>query len=543
MPIQAESPYALLRPHWRLVLAAFLGWFLDAFDQVALILLLPQIGQHFGVSLTAMGVVLTAQSLGRIAGNVGWGWLADRYGRKLTFMIGVIWFAAFSGLTGLAWSYVALIVIQLLFGVGFGGEWTASAALLMESVPDKARAVASSLMMAGYECGFFAAAAMQALLVPHFGWRSLFFVGIAPALLAIFIRVGVGESPVWLRLQKEKAAGRRRRHRARACGSTSPPCRLACSWRCCSSRRLRSTISTRRCSKPCTIGTSPRCSGAIAAYSIGSVAGKLLSGWTASRLGVRNTILVLLAISLAVLVPFTTSAFGLPVLVTAFVIGGSSSGVFALVPLYLSLRFADAVRSFGMGLAYSLAALSQAVATTALPATGQGARARPGDRGIRRPRNAGDGRCGVSANRGCFRAGKWRARRRVEGNFFLHRTKNAAIAEMAPQRSYVQHHSSRSRRLRKSSLRTFTHAERNRLRPLHARGEEKADRRHRRLRLRRPAGGHAPVQARHRARADRTAPTTTSSAAALPGVDGGARPIRQSPRRSARCSARNPTSR
>ena len=85
----------LLRPHWRLVLAAFLGWFLDAFDQVALLLVLPEIGAHFGVSLTAMGLVITAQSVGRIFGNIGWGWLADRYGRKLTFMLGVIWFAAF----------------------------------------------------------------------------------------------------------------------------------------------------------------------------------------------------------------------------------------------------------------------------------------------------------------------------------------------------------------------------------------------------------------------------------------------------------------
>ena len=197
-------PLALLRPHWRLVVAAFLGWFLDAFDQVALLLVLPEIGRHFGVSLTAMGLVITAQSVGRVIGNTSWGWLADRYGRKLTFMIGVIWFAVFSGLTGLAWSYAALLAIQLLFGIGFGGEWTASAALLMETVPARARSVASSLMMAGYEFGFFAAAGVQALLLPHFGWRALFIVGVAPALLAVFIRIGIKESPVWLQTQRDR---------------------------------------------------------------------------------------------------------------------------------------------------------------------------------------------------------------------------------------------------------------------------------------------------------------------------------------------------
>ena len=132
---EAGSPLALLKPHRRLVIACFLGWFLDAFDQVAIILVLSEVGRHFGVSLVAMGLVITAQSIGRVFGNIGWGWLADRYGRKLTFMLGVVWFAAFSGMSGLAWSYAALIVIQFLFGIGFGGEWTASAALLMETVP------------------------------------------------------------------------------------------------------------------------------------------------------------------------------------------------------------------------------------------------------------------------------------------------------------------------------------------------------------------------------------------------------------------------
>ncbi len=367
-----ESPYALLRPHWRLVLAAFLGWFLDAFDQVALILLLPQIGQHFGASLTAMGFVITAQSVGRIFGNIGWGWLADRYGRKLTFMLGVVWFAAFSGLTGLAWSYGALVVIQLFFGIGFGGEWTASAALLMESVPEKAREVASSLMMAGYEFGFLAAAGAQALLVPYFGWRSLFFVGIAPALLAIFIRVGIKESPVWLRLQREKAAGP-------TMGAQRPRFRLdAAAVQACAFMAVVQFLAASVYDFYPTLlekvhgWNKTQVFGAIAAYSIGSILGKLGAGRTAARIGDRATILVLLAVTALVLVPFTRAVAGPAVIATAFVIGASNSGVFALVPHFLSLRFASSVRSFGMGIAYALAAAAQGVATTALPASERG---------------------------------------------------------------------------------------------------------------------------------------------------------------------------
>ncbi len=367
----SETPLALLKPHWRLVLAAFLGWFLDAFDQVALILVLPEIGKHFDVTLTAMGLVITAQSIGRIVGNIGWGWLADRYGRKLTFMVGVIWFAAFSGLSGLAWSYAALMVIQLFFGIGFGGEWTASAALLMETVPERARAVASSLMMAGYEVGFFAAAATQALLLPHFSWRVLFFIGIAPALLAIFIRVGIHESPVWLRTQRERAEGGgavKPRERFRM----TPAAWQACLFMAVLQFQTASIYDFYPTLLKTVAGFGP--SGVfagIAAYSVGSVLGKLTCGALAARFGDRATILGCLCVTMAATLPFAAAASAVPLIATAFVIGASSSGVFALVPHYLSLRFANAVRSFGMGIAYALAAASQAVATYALPAIGE----------------------------------------------------------------------------------------------------------------------------------------------------------------------------
>lgn len=371
------TPLALLRPHWRLVLGAFLGWFLDAFDQVALILVLPQIGKTFGVSLTAMGFVITAQSVGRIAGNMGWGWLADRYGRKLTFMIGVIWFASCSGLTGIAWSYAALVVIQFLFGIGFGGEWTASAALLMESVPQKARSVASSLMMAGYEVGFFAASGVQALLVPHFGWRALFFVGIAPALLAIFIRIGIAESPVWLRMREKRQRAPETRSAAESSGR--PRFRMtAAAWQACAFMAMLQFQTASLYSFYPTLlqtqyGFGPNgVFAAVAAYSIGSIIGKIFCGQAAARFNVRATILVCLVITVLGIVPFA-SASALPIVMgTAFVVGGSSSGVFALVPHYLSLRFANAIRSFGMGLAYAVAAFSQAIATSALPATSRG---------------------------------------------------------------------------------------------------------------------------------------------------------------------------
>ena len=371
MPNNADAtPLGLLRPHAKLVVACFLGWFLDAFDQVALLLVLPEVGAHFGVSLEAMGAVLAAQSVGRIAGNIGWGWLADRFGRKLTFMIGVIWFAAFSGMTGLAWSFAALMVIQFFFGIGFGGEWTASAALLMETVPERAKTVASSLMMAGYEFGFFAAAAVNALLTPHFGWRALFFVGVAPAILAIFIRRGIGESPVWLREQERKSRQVPGETRA------APRFRMnAAAWQACLfMAALQFQTASLYSFYPSLLKTvqgygDTRVFYAVALYSLGSIIGKLTTGQVAARIGERLTIYGCLAVTLAGIVPFAASSALPAVLASAFVVGASSSGVFALVPAYLSPRFADAVRSFGMGLAYAVAAGSQAVAVYVVPGT------------------------------------------------------------------------------------------------------------------------------------------------------------------------------
>lgn len=375
-----ETAFDLLRPYRRLVLATFLGWFLDAFDQVSLLLVLPDIGASLHANLAAMGLVIAAQSIGRVVGNVGWGWLADRYGRKLTFMAGVVLFAACSGLTALAWSYFALLVIQFVFGIGFGGEWTASASLLMESVPARARSLASAVMMTGYEVGFFAAAGMQALLLPHFGWRALFVVGIAPALLAIFIRRGVDESPVWLK-QRENAMPHSSQGRQ---GDVALPNgrwpllrNLATLQACMFMAAVQFTTAAIYSFYPTLLKTSDSFSptaifAAIGAYSVGSVLGKVLCGLAATRLGARLTILICIACVLLLAYPFTrASTIGLAMLV-AFCMGGCSSGLFALVPFYLSVRFANVVRSFGMGLAYAVAAAGQSVASYLVPKLGHG---------------------------------------------------------------------------------------------------------------------------------------------------------------------------
>ncbi|GAN53560.1 MFS transporter [Tanticharoenia sakaeratensis] len=367
---QDVGSLTLLRPHWRVTFAAFMGWFLDAFDQTALMLAMPDIAHDFSVPLKAMGTVLLIQSIGRAIGNTGWGWLSDRYGRRIAFMAGVLWFAAFSGATAIATTYSVLVLVQFLFGIGFGGEWTASATLLMESVPARARPMASALMMSGYEVGYLVAAGVQAIVLPHYSWRWLFVIGLAPALLALFIRAGVGESPVWLKTRDKLAATRKPRVRFRfdAAAIQAVVIMTLLEFQKAAIFTFYPTILR----GPHHL-TPAQVFWPVGLYCIGSLCGKLVCGRIAERFGDVRVMLVALAIVVLVAWPFMSGPTYAILCAASFTIGAAASGVFALVPHYLSKRFPSETRSFGMGLGYAIGSIGQGVAAQAISLFGRGA--------------------------------------------------------------------------------------------------------------------------------------------------------------------------
>jgi SHS family lactate transporter-like MFS transporter len=359
-------PLRVLMQHWRVTLAAMLGWFLDAFDIMILIFLLVNLRDTFGVTLVAMGFVLTVQAWAKIAGNVLWGWGSDRFGRKLAFIVGVIWFAACSGLTGLAWSYGSLVAIRLLFGLGQGGEWSASAALLMESVPAVSRSLASAIMMAGFEVGYFFAAGANALIYPAFGWRVLFFIGVLPALLTLFIRWSVPESPVWLARRESLAAARARpKFQITAAGLQG--------WLFMALLQFQNTAIF--AFYPAFLQTVHHLSpGAIfpfaATYSVASIVGKPSIGYIAARFGQRPTIVTYLLVTIPGAIFFTLVGSTAGLYLGAFLMGIVANSIFGLVPAFLSQRFATDVRSFGMGTGYAVASLAGSLCSFVLPVLG-----------------------------------------------------------------------------------------------------------------------------------------------------------------------------
>jgi SHS family lactate transporter-like MFS transporter len=359
----AMSPWRVLAQYWRVTLAAMLGWFLDAFDTMILIFLLVDLRQTFSVSLVAMGFLLTAQTWAKIVGEVAWGWGADRFGRKLAFMVGIIWFACASGLTGLAWSYESLLVIRIVFGLGFGGEWSASAALLMESVPAAGRSLASAVMMAGFEVGYFMAAVANALIYPVFGWRVLFFIGMLPALLAVFVRWGVPESPVWLARRANLAATRTRaKFSITAAGLQG--------WLFMFLLQFQNTAIF--AFYPAFLQTVHHYTpGQIfpfaATYSVASIIGKPSIGYIASRFGQRLTLVTYLLITIPGALFFTLVGGTAGLYFGAFLMGIVANSIFGLVPHFLSQRFPTEMRSLGMGTGYGIANIGGSICSFVLP--------------------------------------------------------------------------------------------------------------------------------------------------------------------------------
>ena len=177
--------------------ASYLGWTLDAFDFFLMVFMLSAIGKEFGTDVKAVsqGVFLTLAA--RPIGAFCFGWLAERYGRRPVLMADIILFSIFEFASGFAPSLTSLLILRFLFGVGMGGEWGLGASLVMESIPAKLRGPVSGLLQSGYPSGYFVASLVYFLLFDTIGWRGMFMVGVAPALLVLLIRVHVRESPVF----------------------------------------------------------------------------------------------------------------------------------------------------------------------------------------------------------------------------------------------------------------------------------------------------------------------------------------------------------
>ena len=189
--------------HVYALIASFLGWTLDAFDFFVLVFVVPAVATDFGKTVPDIALAITVTLAFRPVGALIFGLMADRYGRRLPLMIDLVFFSIVEVASGLAPNYTTFLILRALFGIGMGGEWGIGASLAMEKVPRRWRGLLSGLLQEGYATGYLLAACAYFFVFPTYGWRVMFFIGGAPALLAIFVRLKVKESAVWQKSKHE----------------------------------------------------------------------------------------------------------------------------------------------------------------------------------------------------------------------------------------------------------------------------------------------------------------------------------------------------
>ena len=188
---------SLERPQRNAIWASYLGWTLDAFDYFLLVFMLSAIADEFQADIATVAVATMLTLAARPFGALFFGILADRFGRRPILMIVILAFSVFSALSGFAQSLTQLLIIRTLFGFAMGGEWGIGASLVMETIPARLRGPVSGLLQSGYPSGYFVASLVYFALFDAIGWRGMFMVGVAPALLVLLIRIHVKESPVF----------------------------------------------------------------------------------------------------------------------------------------------------------------------------------------------------------------------------------------------------------------------------------------------------------------------------------------------------------
>jgi SHS family lactate transporter-like MFS transporter len=187
---------ALNGPQRAAFFAALLGWALDAFDFFLLILVQDDIAKAFKVPVSTVSLAVVLTLAARPIGALIFGRLADRFGRRPIMMINVGVYSVLAAASALSPNLITLLALRALFGVAMGGVWGVGASLALESIPTKSRGVVSGILQEGYPLGYFLAA-IAFLASPWIGWRGMLALGILPALLILYLRSRVAESPAW----------------------------------------------------------------------------------------------------------------------------------------------------------------------------------------------------------------------------------------------------------------------------------------------------------------------------------------------------------
>jgi MFS family permease len=183
----------------RAFVAASLGWMLDSFDVMLYSIVVAELVRDptLHLSLQTAGILNSVTLVAAAAGGIAFGVIADRIGRKRALIAAVLIYSVFTAACGLAQSAVQLAVFRVCLGLGMGGEWATGAALVSETFPARHRGKALAFVQSSWAIGYGLAALINLLVMPVWGWRGVFFVGVVPALFTVWIQRHVDEPAIW----------------------------------------------------------------------------------------------------------------------------------------------------------------------------------------------------------------------------------------------------------------------------------------------------------------------------------------------------------
>ena len=181
----------------RALVAAALGWGLDAFDVMLYALVLASIMSDLGMPKATGGLLGSLTLAAAAVGGVVFGFVADRYGRTRALIASILIYSVFTGACGLSRTVWQLALFRVLLGFGMGGEWASGATLVSETWPAEHRGKALGFVQSAWAVGYGAAVLVTAIVLPLAGWRAVFFVGVLPALLTAWVRRSVKEPAIW----------------------------------------------------------------------------------------------------------------------------------------------------------------------------------------------------------------------------------------------------------------------------------------------------------------------------------------------------------
>ncbi len=202
-----EWPSHVTPAERRSLVAGGLGWMLDAMDVMLYSMVLAHLMRDLGMDKGEAGLLNSLTLLASAIGGLLFGFLADRVGRTRALMLSILVYSLASGACAFSTSILQLAIFRFILGLGMGGEWTTGAALIAETWPAEHRGKALGLMQSTWAIGEMIAAFVVAVVLPSFGWRAVFLVGVLPALFVLWIRRDVPESTLWLRQQQSESRG------------------------------------------------------------------------------------------------------------------------------------------------------------------------------------------------------------------------------------------------------------------------------------------------------------------------------------------------